>query len=974
MINSLRYLMLAAFCVVNLSLFAQAPPTPVKKGKIAGRVIDAKTSETILGATIKVVGTGTGGVTDLDGKYVFSVEPGVYKLSVTFVGYSPQELPNVVVKSGEITNADFVLKEATTELQVVTVTTVVKKGSADLLLIEQKNAESVTSGISSELIKRTPDRTAADVVKRVSGTSVQDGKFVIVRGLGDRYNYGMINGAPFPSSESDRKAFSLDLIPSPMIESVVISKTASPDQPGDFAGGVVSINTKDIPFGNGFFVQVGAGTHSLTTGKSFWQGNGSSTDVLGFDNETRAISGSALSTDAFNAAKTSSNTQALIGNSRSFDHNYAYTNSNAPLNSSFQIGGNLRSKLFGNDIGFVGAVNYSRNFRFAPFTNINYESFDPIENKIKGNEPFDQASFDNSKITTYLSGLANLSYKIGDNTKINFRNLMIQSSEEIASNRTGASNKAIEIRYDSLGNEDGTFFSERNLRNDYFYYYQQSNMLSSQLALEHVFKGNIRLKVIGAASSLSRDILDFSRVIYESNNIGDPRFNTTINPYRLVVAADGGSGSFNPNLSGKFFSAMAENGLSGNFNLNIPIKALGKTDLRLGGMVHTRDRDFNGRNFLYGGVPGASLETPEVGRILLQPVNQLFTRSSSLDTIILNESTQNSDKYTASSSLGAGFLMIDSYLAPWARFIGGVRGETFNQKLNSETEGREVRVNTTKFDLLPSGSLIFNINEKLNLRVNGSQTVSRPEFREFAPLAFYEINLNSIVVGNDSLVRTKISNFDAKFEWYPSDGETFSINPFYKRFTNTVEQFVAAVVPFRSIGYINANQANNFGVEFEARLSLARFSEKLAPLTIFGNYAIINSSVKNDDSTKGQFSNRPLSGQSPYVINAGIQYTNTEKAFDMLLSVNRIGRRIQILATSERNFIWEQSRTVLDFSVTKTFFKKLQVRFTAGDLLAQDLTWYEDLNLNGKFDEGSDAKTFNFRYGRTFSFSVNYNF
>ncbi len=195
-----------------------------------------------------------------------------------------------------------------------------------------------------------------------------------------------------------------------------------------------------------------------------------------------------------------------------------------------------------------------------------------------------------------------------------------------------------------------------------------------------------------------------------------------------------------------------------------------------------------------------------------------------------------------------------------------------------------------------------------------------------------------------------------------------------KRFTNTVEQFVAAVVPFRSIGYINANEANNFGVEFEARLSLARFSEKLAPLTVFGNYAIINSTVKNDDSTKGQFSNRPLSGQSPYVINAGIQYTNTEKAFDMLLSVNRIGRRIQILATSERNFIWEQSRTVLDFSVTKTFFKKLQVRLTAGDLLAQDLTWYEDLNLNGKFDEGSDAKTFNFRYGRTFSFSVNYNF
>jgi TonB-dependent receptor len=972
MINRLRFVILAALCVVNLSLFAQAPAPAVKKGKIAGRVIDAKTSETILGATVKVVGTGTGGVTDLDGKYVFSIEPGVYKLSVTFVGYSPQELPNVVVKSGEITSADFILKEATTELQVVTITTVVKKGSADLLLIEQKNAESVTSGISSELIKRTPDRTAADVVKRVSGTSVQDGKFVIVRGLGDRYNYGMINGAPFPSSESDRKAFSLDLIPSPMIESVVISKTASPDQPGDFAGGVVSINTKDIPFGSGFFVQAGAGTHSLTTGKSFWQRNGSGSDILGYDKDSRIIPENALSSAESEAAK-SNDINLVTSNSKLFNHDYAYNNSNAPLNSSFQIGGNLRSKLFGNDFGFVGSVNYSRNFRFTPFSNITYESYN-LPDRVKGDEPFESVNFDNSKITTYLSGLANFSYKIGDNTKLNFRNLMIQSSEEVATNRTGSSQKSLEIRYDSVGNEDGSFFGERNYRNDYFYYYQQSNMLSSQLALEHVFKGNIRLKVVAAGSRLNREILDFSRIIYESNNVGDPKFETSRQPFQLVLNDISATNSFTPNSTGKFYSDMIENGLSGNFNLNIPIKKLHKTDLRLGGMVHTRSRDFNGRNFLYGVKGGRNINAPEFVKIRQRSIDSLFTGTVDLDSVLLFESTRPSDRYDASSNLGAGFLMVDSYLAPWARFIGGVRLETFNQKLNSVTGEDTINVNTTKTDLLPSGSLIFNFNEKTNLRINGSQTVSRPEFREFAPLAFYEINLNSIVVGNDKLVRTKVTNLDAKFEWYPQDGETFSINPFYKRFTNTVEQVVTRLTPFREVSYVNAKEANNYGVEFEARLSLARFSEKLAPITIFGNYAIIRSVVKNDDTALFQFTERPLSGQSPYVLNAGIQYSNAEKAFDLMLSVNRIGRRIQILASSERQFIWENPRTVVDFSITKTLFKKLQMRLTAGDLLAQDLTWYEDLNLNGKFDEGADAKTFNFKYGRTVSFSLNYTF
>ncbi|MFY8033302.1 MAG: TonB-dependent receptor plug domain-containing protein, partial [Flexibacteraceae bacterium] len=731
---------------------------------------------------------------------------------------------NVVVKSGEITNADFVLKEATTELQVVTVTTVVKKGSADLLLIEQKNAESVTSGISSELIKRTPDRTAADVVKRVSGTSVQDGKFVIVRGFGDRYNYGMINGAPFPSSESDRKAFSLDLIPSPMIESVVISKTASPDQPGDFAGGVVSINTKDIPFGNGFFVQVGAGTHSLTTGKSFWQGNGSGTDVLGFDNQTRVIPDNALGIEPSKDAKQNYNLPLLVSNSQSFNHNYAYTQSNAPLNSSFQIGGNLRTKLFGNDLGLVGAVNYNRNFRFTPFTTLTYQSYTKPD-AVTGKEPLDSLNFDNSRITTYFSGLANISYKIGDNTKINFRNLLIQSSEEVASNRSGLSRDGLEIRYDqNTGDSLGTFFSERNYNKDYLYYYQQSNMLSSQLAVEHVFKNNIRLKVIGAGSRLSRNILDFRRAIYTSNNAGDPFFEDSLRPYRLTVQTFDGTNSFTPESSGKFFSEMVENGFSGNFNLNIPVKALGKTDIRLGGMVHTRSRDFQGRNFLYGVKKGSSPESANIIPIVERPADRLFTGTGDLDSngVVLFESTQPSDKYDASSNLGAGFLMVDSYLAPWARFIGGVRAESFTQKLNSTTEGRDVRVNTTKTDLLPSGSLILNFNEKTNLRINGSQTVSRPEFREFAPLAFYEINLNSIVVGNDSLIRTKVSNFDAKFEWYPSDGETFSINPFYKRFNNTVEQIVTSLTPFRRVEYINAKEANNFGVEFEARLSLAR--------------------------------------------------------------------------------------------------------------------------------------------------------
>jgi outer membrane receptor protein involved in Fe transport len=319
--------------------------------------------------------------------------------------------------------------------------------------------------------------------------------------------------------------------------------------------------------------------------------------------------------------------------------------------------------------------------------------------------------------------------------------------------------------------------------------------------------------------------------------------------------------------------------------------------------------------------------------------------------------------------------MFDNKITNRFRMIWGARIEQFNQRVSSEAIGKKVDINKTVTDVLPSLNIIYELTENQNLRFSYSRTLSRPEFREFAPLAFYEVNYNSIIIGNDTLVRALIDNIDFKWEFFPSAAQTISINPFYKRFTNPVEMIVVPNPSFRNFSYQNASSAENIGVEIETRLLLIGL-DKLAgtnifkDMTLYGNLALINSQVNLTNSGAG-LSKRPLQGQSPYVFNMGLNYNNP-KLFDVAVNANRVGRRIAFVGTSENQTIWENPRTVLDISLSKTLFKRLQAKFVVGDVFAQRLVFYHDLNRNGSFDEGTDADAFNYRYGRSFTIGLSY--
>lgn len=952
----LKYLFLWIASMLVFSASAQ------DKGKIAGKIIDKKTGEELIGVSVQIEGTSIGAATDFEGKFIINnLTPGKYNLVLSYVSYQRKVISGIEVKAKETYLLNTTMEEATKELNEVVIKGEVKKESANAVLIQQKNAVAVSSGVSADLIRRTPDRTTADVIKRVSGASIQDNKFAIVRGLGDRYNMGFINGAPLASSESDRKAFSLDLIPAAVLDNMMIIKTATPDMPADFAGGFIQINTKDIPDEDQFTVGLSLGAHSLTTFKEgFASPNTSSTDWMGFDRSTRIMPGGVLSAEA---SKNADNA-AMVGQTKLFDNNFkpVEVSSFAP-NISFNASASKRFVTSKNEFGVLAALTYSNSYRFTPFQVRDKIQLSKDQTEVDlGSADGTFYDYDNYRRTVNVGGVLNFAMKLGKNNKFSFKNLITQTGEDQTILRTGY----------SYANHSQPFIDQEQKRfTDYIYQYTQSRMYTGQFTGEHLITATrMKIKYTLGYTDINRTMPDFKRLIYQADKlIGDTVFGNSL------VQLNPDANAFTPNQTGRFFSELKETSPSAKYEVSIPFKFVKKSELKVGGFHQYRSRTFTGRNFLIT-YDNNNFDYSKGDVAGIQGPDSVFNNANlATDLYFQRETTQGSDSYTASSTLHAGFIMLDNKFTNRIRLIYGVRLESFNQKVNSEAQGRKVDINKTVTDVLPSANMIVELTEKQNLRLGYARTLSRPEFREYAPLAFYEANYNSIIIGNDSLVRAVIDNIDVKWEFFPTVAQTISVNPFYKRFTNPVEMVVVPNPSFRNFSYQNASSAVNYGVEFEARIQLMGLDKVLKTnffkdITLFSNLSLIQSEVKLSNTGSG-ISKRPLQGQSPYVFNMGVNYSNAKFA-DISVNYNKVGRRIAFVANEDQFILWENPRDVMDISISRSFFKKLQVKFTVGDVFAQRLIIYQDLNKNKTLDKGKDVDTFNYRFGRTFSLGVSY--
>lgn len=927
------------------ALFTLSISSTAQTGKIEGKVTDSKSGATLSGVSVLLNGNKAITSTNIEGYFVISLNQGTkYIIKLTSVGYQSKELSEIEVTAGQVTHLDIILDKVSKTEEEVLVRSSARKESAAALITYQKNAAVVSQVISAEAIRRSPDKNTGEVLKRVPGASVQEGKYLVVRGLADRYNQAMLNGILLSSTEPDRKTFSFDILPSSLIDNIIINKSFIPELPGEWAGGLIQVNTKDVPAKNFLNVQLGTGFNTQTMGKDFYSYQGSNTDFLGYDNGTRGLPSGLPGKTDFSSLTQNEKTAFAKG----FENIWSADKRNSTiipsLNQSISINGGFKKKLGQKNIlAAIVAVNYNRNNKRTVYEN----QINTFQNNVPSLS-FDY--FNNKYSTDILAGaLANFTLQLGNNSKISFKNLLNINTTNYTTLRVGkdfdaAINASLgdNIKATELAFKANTFFN-------------------TQLTGEHnIKKYKAKFNWYGSFNILDQYIPDQRRLQYVQD---DPAVPTS--PYRAAI---GGSNASQKSGS-RYYGFLNDYLYTAGADLSKDVRLGGLTQTIKGGyFFQVKDRLFDSRPFaIYLPSDNSQLR-------LLSP-DKLFAAENfgngTDNKFAFNELSGSSYRYMANSILNAGFLQFDNQVTNKLRIVWGLRIEDFDQVIGSVKKSDPRHVYSKVTDYLPGMNLTYKVNNKTNVRLSGSQTVIRPEFRELSTFQFYDFDLGATVAGYTGLTRTKVSNFDLRYELYPRGGELFTFGVFYKYFNKPIEAyFNPSSGGASTYNFLNANEATSFGAELEFRKKLD-FNSALKNFTVQGNISYIYNRVAGIGVDKA----RSMQGQSPYLINAGIQYDIEKYGINTTLLFNQIGRRIAFVGGSDQPPIWENPRPILDFQIAKKVLKnKGEIKMNISDIINKQAIFYTDLNDNKKYDKGTDAFAIKRKYGSTVSISFGYNF
>ncbi len=907
---------------------------PQATGKLTGQVTDRRSGETLIGLTVKITGTTTGASTDAVGRYTLSgLPPGEYGIILSYIGYQTKTITGIRVEAGQSTTVDVVMEEGGKRLNEVVVTATARQESLNGLYARQKNSSSISDGISGDQIRRSTDKNTSEVLKRVSGTSIQDNKFVIVRGLADRYNATTLNNAALPSSEPDRKAFSFDIVPSSLVDNVIINKTAQPDLPGDFSGGVVQIATKDFPEENVMSLSYGTSVNSQSSFNPMLSGPRGKYDFLGFGSGDRQLPGSFPSKKAYNSLDDS----RKFALSQEFNNSWGISGARQGLpTQNFQLTyGN--SKTFANDHTF-GSI-FSVTYRYSEGLGTSQRSdFDRIGSVYSYQDRL-------YKYSGSLGGIANFAYGWNSN-KIAFKTLFNRLFEDQLTDRTGANFDAGEV-----------------IRGNSMYLLERS-LFSTQLEGDHAFGARMIKVDWNLNYGLTvRNEPDFRRMTYFKldSEAGDPSV-----PYRAKVQ----TGSVDPRNAGRFYSDLYENLISGSGSVAVPLILFKqKGNFKAGLTSQYRIRDFSAR------VIGVKVTQGFDQSLLTLPQDRIFVPENFRPGgFMIDEITNPDDQYTAESTLTAGYLMMDNRVSEKLRAVYGLRLEHYDQFLDTRDRGlKKIQVSNEVLNVLPSVNLTYAVNKRSNLRTSFSKTVSRPEFRELAPFSFYDFTSASSVQGNPELKISTISNLDFRYELFPSAEQIFSVSAFYKYFANPIEQYIPAGLSGvnRVRSYQNADHAVNYGAELEIRSNFGFIAPWGKTLTAFGNVSLVRSIVEVPVQVNRSGS-RALQGQSPYLINGGIRYNAPGNRFAAGIMYNVTGRRIFEVGNVDYADVYEAPRSLLDLQASlKVLGSRGEVKFSISDILNQNTLFYQDNNTDKRFDPG-DNRLSTLRQGANYGLNFSY--
>jgi len=909
--------------LVSSSLRAQDPVAPASIGRIVGRIVDAQSGQGVPHVTVQVVGTRLGAVSGVDGRYtIANVPAGTVTLHARLIGYTPKTVTGIMLPANKSLEQTITLEQSAAVLTATVVTAQAQRGSTAEALNTQKTAIGIVSAVTVEQISRSPDSDAAQAAQRVSGVTVQRGGTLFVRGLGERYTTTQLNGTRVPSPEPEKRTVPLDLFPSSLIEAVTTAKTFTPDQQGDFSGAQVEIKTREFPAIRQYSLSMTAGYNSGATGSDVltpFSAGGERIANVGAKRDLPSLLRSLGNLQGINLNQSDEN--LLISK---FRNAWTPEASTASPNSStsFSVGGN--DPLFGQRIGYLLSGT------FAQSTDRRTGLVRALANR--GNTPgstVEQDRFEGEMGSSSVmwGGLANFSTLIAGHSRVSFNNTYSRTADNDARREFGFfENEGFNARIDRQQ------YVERSVR-------------STQFAAEHQLGEQHRADWALTSSGVTRDEPDRTEFVY----VVEPGTNGT-DVLRWHNSSNAGAV--------RTFSALAEDNTEARLNYQLNFSALGREHfVKVGGLHRETERTSDSRVF-------GITSTRATNAIRELPPEQLFDGrfTGAADSMFSLIALAQGGSYGARDRLSAGYVMIEVGLTDRIRLITGARYESDRLFVDAiSTLGQPVNSRNQWNDVLPSAALNVSLTEFQNLRLSVSRTLARPEYRELVPIKSRDVLNGDDLEGNPDLQLTRIDNLDLRWEWYPGSGEVLSVGFFAKRFDQPIERvYRAAGASSRFIAFVNAESAENFGVEFEARKSLAFIGALFEPITLFSNLTLMHSEIDlGANQSAATNPRRRMVGQAPYVLNLGLAYTSASGSTSATVLFNRVGDRIEAAGDVPLPDVVQQTRNVLDFSLRFPVLGSLSGRFDAKNLLDEP---YESV-------QGTVRREY-WKSGRTFQFGV----
>ncbi|TDO73243.1 TonB-dependent receptor [Flavobacterium chryseum] len=976
----------------NIAVNSKDASKKKKKGKITGKVVDIN-GLSLPGVNVMIAELSLGTQSDIDGNYVLELEPGEYTIVISAISFQTQKVTAVRVNEGGETPLVVSLKEDTQSLKEVVIVQDYKKATASVqgMLLQQKKAAQFSDGISAEQIARTPDKDVGSSLKRITGVTTIGDKYVVVRSMAERWNQAVMDGIVLPSTDAYQQNFSFDIIPTAIVESIVVSKSATPDMYANFAGGYVEVKTMDIPKENFTNFSISTSYNSQSAFKERLTRKEGKYDYWGFDDGRRDYPTGLVALDI---PTNEANSGLFLQQSKQFteDNFSTYKTYGAP-GTTLQFGIGRTYKLKDNNKwGFVGSLifkNTQEKLEIEHTERGNYISNTEFsaEDQSTAYSTFTKYGFKNSganyNYNSTLGGMFNGGVQLG-NHKITIRNTVMHIYNNQLTQITGWRDST-EIN-DIMSGTVLPSTSESN-------YPVYTTFIQNKIEGSHKFD-KLEINWYGAYGNVAKDTKDATFLSVGKVKIGDDetfaygvynqddsfRRSNFTNDEVDYNAAINFKYSFNFNDS---FTNDIKAGYFGTYkkatNQQESAKLVTVGQAERATIYEPLSKFLDGSNYYYGGFGWQ-------------------------DYGIYG------NKYVGDVKVHSPFLMLDDKLGRFVRFVWGVRAESYiytQIESQSEVPGGFTNVQTDDkvWQFLPSASLIISPTNKMNVRLGYNKSVLRPQFAERLTIPYFDpIRSAKIYNYTDGLVSSVANNYDLKLEWFPSGGEILSFGVYHKNIDDPIESVgYLNASGVRDIYNINSSNAKLWGVEFEFYMSLSFLGEGdiLKNLFVYGNASVNDTKVTsyvNLDGTGGLYeANRPLYGQSPYTYNLGLDYVGERLGFS--LRHNVVGDQY-ILVGFE--YFAEEIRkpyAVTDAQMSYKFFKErnLEVKFSMKNLFDASIETYNNANsysktedvstgsnpraykslgagATTKFDQDLDREVFKAKNGRTISISLNYSF